>query len=219
LGSFGDDPFDTEHYSSIQSKRRDRQEQGLDESVKIAKVAMIAFEFKPEKFASSVAYLVSRRPGLTKKQLCKLLYLADKAHLLKYGRTITGDRYFALEQGPIPTKGLDAMNLRGDRRNIEALLRFGKLSGWEFRLSEAPDLKPLSRSDISVLDQISDEFGDFQAWQLEKITHEEPAYKRAKPNGPMSFELFFEGHPDSDVLKSILLEEDSEQRGAEVVYR
>jgi len=34
---------------------------------------MIAFEFKPEKFASAVAYMVQQRPGLTKKQICKLL--------------------------------------------------------------------------------------------------------------------------------------------------
>jgi len=181
---------------------------------------MIAFEFKPEKFASAVAYLVSLRPGLTKKQLCKLLYLADKEHLLKFGRTITGDRYFALEQGPIPTKGLDAMNLKGDRRNIEALLKFGRLSGWVFCLSQDPDLKPLSRSDIGVLDQISDQFGEFPAWQLEKLTHEEPAYKKAKPNGPMSFELFFEGHAESELLKTILLEgDDIDQSRPEVAYR
>jgi uncharacterized phage-associated protein len=183
-------------------------------------VAVIAFEFKPEKFASSVAHLVSLRPGLTKKQLCKLLYLADKEHLLKYGRTITGDRYFALEQGPVPTKGLDAMNLKGDRRNIEALLRFGRLSGWVFCLNQAPDLKPLSRSDIGVLDRISDQFGALLAWQLEKITHEEPACKKAAPNGPMSFELFFEGHAESEMLKSILLEgDDIDQCRSEVLYR
>ncbi len=182
---------------------------------------MITFDFRPEKFANSVAYLVSLRPGLTKKQLCKLLYLADKEHLLKYGRTITGDRYYALEQGPIPTKGLDAMNLKGDKRNIEALLKFGRLSGWVFCLSQQPDLKPLSRSDIEVLNQISDQFGGSPAWQLEKITHEEAAYKKAQPNGPMSFELFFEGHAESELLKSILIEEegDSNESRSEVVYR
>lgn len=78
-------------------------------------MATISFEFKPKKFASSVAYLVNAKPGLTKEQICTLLFLADKAHLLRYGRTITGDRYHALEQGPIPTKGLDALTEKGNQ--------------------------------------------------------------------------------------------------------
>jgi len=63
---------------------------------------MLSFEFKPSKFGSAVAYLAERKPGVTKKELCKLLFFADKLHLLRYGRPITGDRYFALEQGPSP---------------------------------------------------------------------------------------------------------------------
>ena len=93
---------------------------------------MTTFDFRPEKFASAVAYLVQLKPGLTKKQLCKLLFLADKQHLLRYGRTITGDRYFALEQGPIPTEGLNALNGKG--RFASALQRYGRLEGdvnWE----------------------------------------------------------------------------------------
>jgi hypothetical protein len=50
---------------------------------------MIKFKFKPEKMASAIAYMVQRHPGLTKKQISKLLYFADKEHLLRYGRTIT----------------------------------------------------------------------------------------------------------------------------------
>ena len=71
---------------------------------------MISFTFKPRKFASVVAYFATRRPGITKKELCNIIYFADKEHLLRYGRTITGDRYYALEQGPVPTRGLDALN-------------------------------------------------------------------------------------------------------------
>ena len=59
-----------------------------------APVAIIS-EFEPQKFVSAMAYLVASKPGLTKKQLCKLLFLADKEHLLTYGRTITGNRYYA----------------------------------------------------------------------------------------------------------------------------
>lgn len=57
-------------------------------------IGMIYFTFKLRKFASVVAYLVARRLGITKKELCKVIYFADKEHLLRYGRPITGDRYY-----------------------------------------------------------------------------------------------------------------------------
>jgi uncharacterized phage-associated protein len=167
---------------------------------------MTTFIFRPEKFASAVAYLVQLRPGLTKKQLCKLLFLADKQHLLRYGRTITGDRYFALEQGPIPTEGLKALNGKG--RFASALQRYGRLEGWVFKLEQPPDLKALSRSDVATLDDIAKRFGDYPAWRLEEITHQEPAWQRAPQNGEMDFELFFEGHPEADTIKAILSEEE-----------
>lgn len=33
----------------------------------------------------------------------KLIWLADRYHLRNYGRTITGDRYFAMQRGLVPS--------------------------------------------------------------------------------------------------------------------
>ena len=166
---------------------------------------MIDFVLKPRKLASAIAYMVQQRPGLTKKQICKLLFFADKGHLLLHGRTITGDRYFALEQGPIPTHGLDAMNGKGEAGTL--LSAYGKLRGWVFELEHAPDLKPLSESDLSVIDETLERLGHLPAWKLEELTHEEPAWKETAQNGPIDFELFFSGHPEAELVKTILLEE------------
>ena len=168
---------------------------------------MIAFEFKPYKFAAAVGYLAERIPNVTKKQLCKLLFYADKCHLLRFGRTITGDTYFALEQGPIPTKGLDALNGRGEKSYVEALRNIGHLEGWEFHLDSTPDLKSLSRSDVSILDETVQKLGDFPAWKLEQLSHQEPAWTKAPQNGRMEFEHFFDGEAESGIIKEILVEE------------
>ncbi|MGH2509597.1 MAG: Panacea domain-containing protein [Ktedonobacteraceae bacterium] len=169
---------------------------------------MISFHFEPQKFASAVGYIAERVPNVTKKQICKLLFFADKAHLLRFGRTITGDTYYALEQGPVPTKGLDAINSRGNQEFMEAVRTVGHLAGWEFRLDAPPDLKALSRSDIAVLDEVIKRFGQFPAWKLEKISHREQAWIKATQNGPMAFEDFFEGHSEEAIrVKEILLEE------------
>jgi uncharacterized phage-associated protein len=169
--------------------------------------AMISFDYKPEKFAHAVAYVAGRKPNVTKKEICKLLFFADKEHLLRFGRPITGDTYHALEQGPVPSKGLDALNERGDQRNIDAVRRFGKISGWTFQLERVADLRVLSKSDRLILEETMRELGHLTAWQLEELSHKEPAWIKSQRNARMDFELFFEGRPETEPIKAILLEE------------
>lgn len=170
----------------------------------------IQFDLKPQKLASAIAYLAVRRPGLTKKQICKLLYFADKEHLLRYGRTITGDRYNALPQGHVPSAGLDVMNGRVRHVGagpVEALRRYGKLNGWIFEVSHHPDMKVFSRSDREILDRIIQELGHLSAKQLEGLSHKEPSYKKTAANARVAFELFFEGHPEAEPVREALVEQ------------
>jgi uncharacterized phage-associated protein len=180
-------------------------------------IAMIEFRFRPEKFASAVAYMAKSRPGLTKKQICKLMYFADKEHLLRYGRTITGDVYHALPQGHVPSKGLNAINGRVDRVGAEAVdqvKRYGHLEGWKFILEKDPDMRVFSKSDIVVLDDVISRLGHLSAFKLERASHNEPSWKKTDPNGRVSFELFFEGHPEAELMKETLSEEHSVSRAA-----
>jgi uncharacterized phage-associated protein len=170
---------------------------------------MVSFKFKAKKFASVVAYLAARKTQITKKELCKLIYFADKEHLLRYGRPITGDRYYAFEQGPVPTRGLDALNGRNKYPEDDAeVAKYGKLRGWTFQYNGVPaDLKALSKSDIEVLDRVFQKIGHLPAWELERLSHKDPAWAKAEQNGPMDFELFFEGSPEAATVKEVVLEE------------
>ena len=40
----------------------------------------------------------------------KLLYFADNQHLVRYGRPMTGDRYYCLDHEPMPSASLNAIN-------------------------------------------------------------------------------------------------------------
>ena len=168
---------------------------------------MVSFTPNPEKFASAVAYLACRKQGVTKKELCKLLYFADRDHLLEYGRPITGDQYYALEQGPIPTQGLDALNGRGRPEWVDAVRKYGQLQGWTFKLEREPNLKVLSESDMEVLNRTLNSYGHLAAWQLEELSHQEPAWIKAEQNGPMDFLLFFENHPEAELTRELFMEE------------
>src|SRR4030042_4954455 len=58
----------------------------------------------------SLHYLLKKLQHADKLKLVKLLFFADKYHLLKYARQISGDNYHALPAGPIPSGALDILN-------------------------------------------------------------------------------------------------------------
>ena len=105
---------------------------------------MVSFAFKVKKFASVVAYFAARKTRITKKEICKLVYFADKEHLLRHGRPITGDRYYSLEQRPIPSRGLDALNGKKKFQDDDAeVAKYGVFRGWTFQYNGVPpDLGP-----------------------------------------------------------------------------
>lgn len=146
---------------------------------------MIRLEFNPRKFASAAAYIAERKPSVTKKELCKLMFFADQQHLLRFGRTITGDKYHALRQGPVPSNGQLIGNIR-------------------LRANRKADLRVFSRSDIKVLGEVLDRMGQLSAEELERLSHREAAWKKAKANGKMDFDLFFEGHPGVEEMREMV---------------
>ena len=164
---------------------------------------MIRFRFNPTKFASAAAYIASRKNGVTKKELCKLFFFSDQAHLLSYGRTITGDRYNALPQGPIPSQGLDMLNQNHTAPNshLEIMRKFGKLNGLVFEPAREADRSVFSRSDLKILDDILDKFGNLSVQQLEDLSHKEQAWIRTEQPCQMDYDLFFEGHPEAQSVR------------------
>ena len=64
----------------------------------------IRFQFSPSKLVQAIAYFAWKKvPQLTKLKTAKLLYFADKHHLLAHGRPILGDVYFCMPHGPVPS--------------------------------------------------------------------------------------------------------------------
>jgi uncharacterized phage-associated protein len=63
----------------------------------------IKFPFNEGKALAALAYVASERPGLTPFFVSKVFYLAEKAHVNKYGRPIVADTYIAMPEGPVPS--------------------------------------------------------------------------------------------------------------------
>lgn len=173
---------------------------------------MITFDFKPDKFLNAVALLGSRCSHATRKKICKLLYFADKEHLLRYGTTITGDTYYRLPLGPIPTRGLDLLRGKGSPSSLAIRHQYFDVHGWNVRVKREPDPKIFSKSEIRTLEDICARYGHLSADYLERLSHKEPTWVKTKPNRRIDFTLFFEGHPEGEKLKTLVEAESASRR-------
>jgi len=195
-------------------------------------MTQIRFRFTPEKLVQALTFFARRGVrDLDKMKAAKLLFHADKYHLLKYGRPVIGDEYACMEYGPVPSTSLNVMNdvLAGDEHfpptakdlfdeylTVEKSV-FKKYP--VFRAKREPDLDVFSDSDIEALDYSFQTFGAKSAWKLSQESHQEPCWKAANQGRSpgssvmMDYRLFFEGHPEAaDMLR--LVEAQQEDREA-----
>ena len=132
-------------------------------------MSKVRFAFDREAARAALAYLQQKLPGLTRHQAFKLLYLADLLHLERYGRPITGDKYVAMNYGPVPSNLYDFVKERsGSGRQLPTV---------------RADLEELSRSDIRVLDEIIKKFGRHSFSERTEITHD-AAWHAARRRAP-----------------------------------
>ena len=174
---------------------------------------VVQFEFDYEKTIAASLYIVSKNlPELTMAKLFKLLYFSDKDHLVRYGRTITGDEYVAMKDGPVPSNLYDLFKELRNKPSSQPAVMLAKnimleASTYQYpRLSALGTIDPmqLSISDIESLDRILFEFGQFTFLRLRSLTHDTPAWEnawseRTNDSAPMRFEDFFEEDPNAIV--------------------
>src|SRR4029077_20807287 len=73
------------------------------------------FALDTDKVIEAVVFVAARVPEPTLHSVSKVLFHADKMHLSRYGRPISGDRYIAMRHGPVPSAAYDILKaLRGD---------------------------------------------------------------------------------------------------------
>ena len=189
----------------------------------------VNFEFDFQKTKETLAFLAKLGVrDLDVYKMCKLIFLADKHHLVKYGRPITGDEYYAMPYGPAPTTVLNIIKdfvseQPRDPRSLElgeifTLDRAFQYPRFQLKADFAPQF--LSKSDLNSLEETVVRHGNKSFDELKALTHEMVAYKKAWENRGssaserMAFEDFFE--EDENAVTGALDEmlENSEIRNA-----
>jgi len=191
-----------------------------------SRMTQIRFKFDPEKLVQALTFFAARGVAdLDTLKAVKLLYFADRQHLLRYGRPILGDDYCCMKNGPIPTNALsqiqDALSSSptGDHDALfDEYLGVDRAHQYpRFILKKEPDLDVFSATDIEVLGEVLATYGSKSAWALRDLTHLDECVKRADEERlargvgsvRIPFELFFLG-TDSKLL--LLVEADQENR-------
>ncbi|HHT9105299.1 MAG TPA: Panacea domain-containing protein [Candidatus Wujingus californicus] len=114
-------------------------------------------------------------------QAIKLIYFADRYHLRKYGRPVTNDEYVAMEYGPVGSKTKDiAENTTFlDKIESEYSKRYIKNQGlYDNQSINEVDMEVFSDSDTEALDFAINNLGKFNQYDLAKISHAYPEWKK-----------------------------------------
>lgn len=124
-------------------------------------------------------YVLTKTKRAGKIKLIKLVYLADKYHLLKYGRTVTNDDYYAMEFGPVGTTVKDVLMF--DKEMLAKEYKYlSKLIGKDnddfVAISDKVHYDHLSKTDMEALDFVIGKFGKMTGKQLTNYTHRYPEW-------------------------------------------
>jgi len=141
-------------------------------------------------------------------KLFKILYFAEKKHLALYGRSILGDRYVAMQAGPVPSNTYDLLKvLRGDSLfsiDVDLSKDFEVSNNHYVHLLEPKyDYDIFSESEIECLKFSIAENKNLTFGILKEKSHDE-AWKSADKEDTISiFEIAKAGGANEELLKYI----------------
>jgi len=130
--------------------------------------------FNFDKTLQSAMYVAEKIKVKDFHRIFKLLFFADREHLIKYGRTITGDTYIKMTNGPVPTNLYDVFKSVRDNKlfqNKKMKEYFTVHGEYLIKLEKEPDLKYLSKTDITELDKSIAKYGKLPFGILSAISH------------------------------------------------
>lgn len=134
--------------------------------------------FRKDITVEAILYIANRVDRSDIHKICKILYYADQMHLSKYGRSITGDTYIAMNYGPVPSNVEDIFKaVRGDSffsQYAEDIKKDSFDFSNKFILHPKRDanMDYLSETDLESLDFAIEKCKNLTFQQLTDISHD-----------------------------------------------
>lgn len=136
-----------------------------------------------KKATQALNFLARKKDGnvINKMKAIKLIYLADRLHLRKYGRPIVGDVYWAMKLGPVGSKTKKAAELDLPSATLSYTKKYIKPTDdkkHSFVSIKETDLNVFSKTDIECLEAVNDTFSDRDQFELAELTHKYPEWPK-----------------------------------------
>ncbi|HTE27593.1 MAG TPA: Panacea domain-containing protein [Flavitalea sp.] len=118
-----------------------------------------------------------------KMKAIKLIWLIDRLHIRNNGRTVTGDTYFALPHGPVPSATRDLLESSNFSLGEEELgYACNFISSCDnrnfYKSINDVDNNVFSKSDIDSLHKIWELYGQNDQFELRDLSHNFPEWKK-----------------------------------------
>lgn len=179
------------------------------------------FKFNKDKAITALKLLLKNGEQDIHK-LFKIVYFADQKYLSAYGTTISGDKYIAMKNGPVPSNLYDLVKLiRGDNKlsffqtenAVESELKscFEFVDNYKLKLiNNKFNYDVLSSSELCALRDSYSENVELSFSELTEKSHGS-AWKASNQNNEISIiEIAKEAKVDEGFLKYILLNIENE---------
>jgi len=143
---------------------------------------MNTFHYK--KAVHAITFLAQLEGGLISyMKAIKLIWLSDRYHLRNHGRTITGDVYFAMKDGPVASCSYDLLKSDSVSQNLSAEeleyrnIYLVRSKTYSFKVLQIPEISMFSKSEVNTLHLIYKEFGKFDQFELSEMSHSFPEWQ------------------------------------------
>lgn len=165
--------------------------------------------FNYKKSVQALNYLAVLEGGaINYMKALKLIWLSDRYHLRNHGRTITGDKYYALKNGPVASFTKDIIvkkHITPEQSQYSSL--FVSVDGYLLSSNLEPNTNVFSQKELEVINAIFTQYGDLKEFEISEFSHNFPEWKqyeeRIKKTGSsyvIDMNLFFENYKDETNL-------------------
>lgn len=166
--------------------------------------------FDLEKSLQVILYVANSLQRKDFHKIFKVIYFADREHLSKYGRTITGDTYIAMKDGPVPSNIDDIFKaVRGDSyfakvENIAVFSNLFCIHDWYLvQPKQQANLDYLSQTDVEELNDSLEKYGALSWDEVREKSHDY-AWRVTTENRQMSIEdILRENGADEDFISFV----------------
>ncbi len=163
--------------------------------------------FNEKKALNALLYIAKKLHRKDFHKIFKVLYFSDRNHLAEYGRTITGDTYIAMNDGPVPSKLYDiCKSVRGDGyfKDEGKFSPLFTVKNWDLihPVAEA-NTKTLSKTDLESINNALEQYGNLSWDEVREKSHDY-AWRNTTLNTPISLDnLVLETGNDEDFIDYI----------------